>query len=83
MWWSHPSIIVAVIILLVAVYAYTKEKFDACGTCDQTINMQKNAVINPFIYPYSGDWDADRINAQESAAQLKHRNVPDHDPHTE
>ncbi len=58
------------------------EQFRSCNDCDKTINLDKNAVINPFVYPYSGSWNPDTINAQEYLSHFSHRNTPDHVPET-
>lgn len=77
-------LVVVIIVLIIWNLGYfSVENYRSCGICDQRVNMEKNAVINPFVYPYSGNGDPDIINAQESAAKLQHRNTPDHVPETE
>lgn len=78
------EIVILVIILIVIWYIYhlPEESFSSCDVCEQKFDIKKNAVINPFVWPYSGGWNPDNNNAQEYLSRLQNRTVPDHVPKT-
>ncbi len=76
-------IILAIVLVIVAIWYLSSEHFGPCRLCDQRTDLARNAVINPFVWPYSGGWNPDSNNAQEYLARLKSRNTPDHAPETE
>lgn len=52
------------------------ESFRSCKYCPdaEEARLDKNAMLNPFIWPYSGGGDPDMNNLV-----LEHPNVPDHE----
>ena len=78
-------VIILLIILIVVVYAYRckcaaeQQNLQICRICDQDFDLSANAVINPFIYPYSATDDTSEVYAQTSAGLLEQRSLPDHD----
>lgn len=78
-------VIILLIVAIMMIYAYRckcemdNQSLQICRICDQDFDLNANAVINPFIYPYSATDDTSELYAQSSAGLLEQRSLPDHD----
>jgi hypothetical protein len=78
-------IIVLLIVILTLWYfecLSTPEGFRSCGGCDQEAHPSKNAVLNPFVFPYSGESNPDVNNRLFASEKPYVNSTPDHEPET-
>ena len=80
--------IILTLILLMIVYLWRREGYRSCQDCDDyRMDRRGTAVINPYIWPYSGTDCVDdlyianaskKLDINFSTAPLTHLNTPDH-----
>lgn len=73
----EPHIILLIIVIILLLWycgCMNVDYFRSCRDCDQEYDPKDNVVLNPFIYPYSGTENTNRINI----LYARHNFEPDH-----
>ena len=81
---SYTEIALCLIVIILIIYWWgggrsTAEGYASCG-CEGHVDLKRNAVLNPFIYPFSAEPNPDVNNAQAELQSLQTLSVPDHVP---
>lgn len=75
------ALVIALTILIISLWHFGYiESYRSCRSCPGSFRMDKNAMLNPFIWPYSGRGNPNLNNAEAQKVSVEHLNVPDHEP---
>lgn len=82
--------LVALCVLVVILIVWSRrESYMTCGECTQPLRSDRQLLLNPFVYPYSGTkcvGDVYSANAAtvspDAAGPMYNATTPDHQPMT-